>query len=283
MLSKASGYILVLSVVTITAFANAQTSRPARMFNSKLKLKVYAEEIERDGSKRRKWLGTTPSAKPIAIPHGVKWWVSPSDTAIEDVGLRLVYQYIVDHDIPGLSLSSCENITDAGLAHLNGLAKLEDIKLWLNDKITDADLAHRKGLAKLERLNLYGCYNISDAGFAHLKGLTKLEWLNLYGCHNITDAGLAHMKGLTKLEQLDIRHCCKITDAGLAHLKGLTKLERLEIRDCAKITDAGLIHLKGLAKLEELDLYGCNKITKAGIAELEKALPNTAIRHQLDL
>ena len=252
MLSKTSRYILILTVVAITTFANAQTSQPARMFNSTLKLDVYAE-IDRDGFTKYELLGKTPSAKPIAIPHGAKWSVSPNNAAINDVGLRAICKEIGDQDIPGLKLYHCRYITDAGLAHLKGLTKLEQLNVRDCDKLTDAGLAHLKGLTKLERLNISWCDNITGAGLVHLKGLTKLERLDIGWCYKLTDAGLVHLKGLTTLEWLDLAGGAKITDAGLAHLKGLTKLERFVLWEC-NITDAGVAHLKGLTKLEQLIL-----------------------------
>ena len=129
MLAKTSHYIFILTILTvaaITAVAGAQTTQPARMFNSTLALDVYDEaEIDRDGFVKHKLLGKTPSDKPIAIPQGVKWSVSPNNTAIKDVGLRAIYKEIGDQDIPGLKLYNCENITDAGLANLKELTKVE--------------------------------------------------------------------------------------------------------------------------------------------------------------
>jgi Leucine-rich repeat (LRR) protein len=240
---------------------------PAGMFNSKLNLYVYAEEMYPDGSIGAKMFGETPSYKPIALPRGAKWWVSPANSSIEDTGLRAICKEIGDRNIPGLKLSFCDDITDAGLAHLKGLTKLEKLDISHCDNITDAGLAHLKGLTKLERLDI--SFNaITDAGLAHLKGLTKLERLELNASEKITDAGLAHLKGMAKLERLNLYHCVKITDAGLAHLKGLTTLKQLNITRCDSITNAGVAHLKGLAKLERLDIAG-DEITDAGLAHLK--------------
>jgi hypothetical protein len=206
MLAKTSRYILILTILTvltvaaITAVANAQTTQPARMFNSTLRLNVYAE-IERDGFIEYELLGQTPSDKPIAIPHEAKWSVSPNNAGIKDAGLRVIRKEILDQDIPGLKLSGCNNITDAGLAHLKGLTKLKRLDLPLGrvfngggNKTTDAGLAHLKGLTKLELLKLSSCVNITAAGAAHLKGLAKLKNLHLGGCDKITDADIAELK-----------------------------------------------------------------------------------------
>jgi hypothetical protein len=188
------------------------------MFNSTLKLDVYAE-IDRDGFTKYELLGKTPSAKPIAIPHGAKWSVSPNNAAINDVGLRAICKEIGDQDIPGLKLYHCRYITDAGLAHLKGLTKLEQLNVRDCDKLTDAGLAHLKGLTKLERLNISWCDNITGAGLVHLKGLTKLERLDITDSRKLTGVGLAHLKGLPKLKQLSLSQCDKITKEGIAELK----------------------------------------------------------------
>ena len=47
------------------------------------------------------------------------------------------------------------------------------VDLNLNTKVTDAGLAHLKRLTKLETLYLHRT-KVTDAGLVHLKGLTKL-------------------------------------------------------------------------------------------------------------
>ena len=83
-------------------------------------------------------------------------------------------------------------ITDAGLAHLNGLVKLETLTIYFATQITDAGLAHLKGLTQLQSLNL-SFTKISDAGLAHLKGLANLKKCNLLGT-KITAAGVADLQ-----------------------------------------------------------------------------------------
>jgi hypothetical protein len=65
-----------------------------------------------------------------------------------------------------LSLSCCNFITDAGLAHLSGV----------------------------HTLNLSYCLLITDAGLTHLR---SVHTLNLSGCQRITDDGLTHSRVLT--------------------------------------------------------------------------------------
>jgi hypothetical protein len=78
-------------------------------------------------------------------------------------------------------------VTDAGLAHLEGLTKLLSLSLN-NTKVTDVGLEYLKGLTHLETFDLANT-QVTDAGLEHLKGLTRLQSLNL-GKTQVTDAGV---------------------------------------------------------------------------------------------
>ena len=96
-------------------------------------------------------------------------------------------------------------------------------------RISDAGLAHLEGLTKLRTLDLYNT-RISDAGLRHLKGLMNIRYLNLDGTR-ITDAGLPHLKGLTSLKELRVFRT-GVTEAGLAEL--LKALPSLTIQHSVK-------------------------------------------------
>jgi hypothetical protein len=118
--------------------------------------------------------------------------------------------------LPLHSLRACGTCTDAGLAHLSGLA--------------------------LNTLDVDHCRNISDAGLVHISAMSQLHSLSIPRCPKITDAGLAHLKGL----HLQTLNMCVITDAGLVHVSAMSQLHTLTVMGCVEITDAGLAHLKGL-------------------------------------
>ena len=98
--------------------------------------------------------------------------------------------------------------------HLKALTSLQTLNLS-DTQVTDAGLAYLQGLTRLKRLALGP--KITDAGLAHVRGLTQLGGLNLYG-PRITDAGLVHLKGLTQLEYVDLQGT-KVTEAGVEDLQ----------------------------------------------------------------
>ena len=57
-----------------------------------------------------------------------------------------------------------------------------------DSNVTDAGLAHLQGATNLHRLNLANT-KVTDAGLANLKGLTQLDWLNLAKTM-VTDTGV---------------------------------------------------------------------------------------------
>ena len=58
--------------------------------------------------------------------------------------------------------------------------------------MSDAGLAHLHGMAKLQTLDLRKT-EVTDAGLTHLKSLTQLLSLELAGAR-VTDAGVAQLK-----------------------------------------------------------------------------------------
>ena len=52
-----------------------------------------------------------------------------------------------------LNIGLCENVADAGLAHLNGLTELRELNLR-STKVTDAGLVHLRALTGLRKLDL---------------------------------------------------------------------------------------------------------------------------------
>jgi hypothetical protein len=165
-----------------------------------------------------------------------------------------------------------KDASDAALVHLKAMPLVRVIDLRKSN-ISDAGLANLQGLTQLQKLSLYDNNGISDAGLANLKNAKGLQELDL-GITPIGDAGLEHLADLTKLQFLNLDKT-KVTSAGLVHLKGLTQLNDLRLDDTA-VDDAGLEHLKGLPKLKKLTLRD-TKVSEAGADNARKAMPKVEL------
>ena len=163
-------------------------------------------------------------------------------------------------------------IGDNGLSHIKELHNLKLIDCTFNTIITDAGVAHLQGLVQLEGISLADT-QVTDKGLEYLKQMKSLQGLTLADT-GITDVGLSHIKDLTKLERLGLS-TTKITDDGLANLSGLVNLTGLTMAT-TNITDEGLKHLEPLKKLQVLDVSK-TKVTKEGVAYLKKTFPGCRI------
>lgn len=136
--------------------------------------------------------------------------------------------------------------------------------------ITDAGLAHLKYLTKLEDLDLSGNTQFTDPGLIHLAQLPNLKSLGLNGTR-IGDAGLVHLKNAVDMQILVLNQT-RISDTGLMHLTKLKKLRWLELTR-NNVTDSGLVHLEAMTNLKVLHIDR-TWITDDGMAQLQEALPN---------
>src|SRR5262245_35822833 len=94
-----------------------------------------------------------------------------------------------------LFFNSCPKVTDAGLAHLVGMPKLEDFSLIEEGGgmvITDAGLVYVGQMKRLKVLALSWQPQITDAGIHHLHGLANLEDLSIQGT-SVTVDGLQRL------------------------------------------------------------------------------------------
>ena len=153
-------------------------------------------------------------------------------------------------------------LTDAGLAHLAGLAQMECLSLFACP-VTDVGLLHLRGMTRLAVLNLEETH-VAGTGLECLRGQPTLADLNLTRSR-ANDAGLQAVAGLPHLEKLELAETA-VTDAGLAWIARLSRLKELDLSRTA-VSDAGLVHLGGLSRLKHLDL-GHTAVSDAGVAKL---------------
>ena len=198
-----------------------------------------------------------------------------------------------------LNLWECDNITDAGLAHVIELTQLTTLELGYT-KVTDAGLAKLESLVNLKQLDVretetsigaalklanvlpelhivadWGTVDgaaivhfepqTTDDDLIQLKHAPALTSLNLWRCDQLTDAAMQHVAQCKALRELNLG-ATNIGDEGVTKLKDLSQLSRLVLAN-TKLTDAGVKHVGGLASLQDLDLSSTG-VTDAGLAEL---------------
>jgi hypothetical protein len=169
-----------------------------------------------------------------------------------------------------LNLADCKHLTGAGLSHLQRRDGLRELNLSGCVQLTDAGLTHLRNLDGLQTLWLSKCVSLTDLGLACLSGLHQLNHLDLSGCESFTIAGFACLDKLSRLQNLSLSGCVRLTDAGLTHLQGLTRLQGLSLSKCSHLTDVALAHLRGLGELRILNLSGCVQLTDAGLVHLQE-------------
>jgi hypothetical protein len=92
----------------------------------------------------------------------------------------------------GLHLADNE-ISDKGLAELEGRTDLLILDLTNNPGITNEGLAHLRRLSNLRQLMLRKNSQITDEGLVHLENMKDLDLLILFGTR-VTPAGVSELK-----------------------------------------------------------------------------------------
>lgn len=157
------------------------------------------------------------------------------------------------------------DVTDGGLRHLAGLAKLRELKL-INTDLTDEALVHLQGLRELRELSLQAA-RIEGTGLAHLQALPNLESLDI-SYNRIEEENLRYLRTIPSLKRLDLTD---VHDAGLTHISQIQQLESLRAWGM-KATATGVSQLKQLRSLKTVDLgpvWQNRELTK-GVSELDQ-------------
>ena len=128
--------------------------------------------------------------------------------------------------VPFMGGPTSDNITDELLVHLRSLPRLEVLILEDCDRLTDAGLRHLTGLRRLQELRLSRT-KITDEGLDSLSSMRQLKSLHLEETA-LTDDGLAKLAHLQQLEELWLLDTA-VTDAGVEHLAKLKSLRELDL------------------------------------------------------
>ncbi|MBL8728424.1 MAG: hypothetical protein JNM25_08345 [Planctomycetes bacterium] len=160
----------------------------------------------------------------------------------------------------------CFDFDDAALVHLPHFAQLQRLDLSgmdVNDrgyavalKITDAGLAHLNGLPGLRWLSLAGCREVKGEGLRVLENLPQLEHLDLTST-GVESPAIDRLPWLFSLRELSLSYCMAFHGRSLAEVARVAGLRRLELRGCTTLSAADVMPLAKLTQLRHLDLRDC--------------------------
>jgi len=147
------------------------------------------------------------------------------------------------------------NVSNAGLAYLKDMVQLELLDLNECEQISDVGVKHLQGLTRLRNLSLWGP-QITDKGLAYLSKFTDLSALTIRKC-DVTDRGFEVLSRMRKLKELDLA----FTDAGdgaLDSMASVNVISKLKLR-ASGVTPNGIAsHIFKFANLTLLDLGETN-------------------------
>lgn len=165
-------------------------------------------------------------------------------------------------------------LTDDALRSLSSLYHLQQVRLEFNGNFTDAGLAHLEHLKRVQTLTLYGS-PVTDRGILYLRELTDLQNLQL-GRSLVTDEGARQIAQFRNLRVLDLQGT-KVTDRGIANIATLPHLEWLCLKDTS-VTDSGILALRSARTLRDLYITA-GTVRDESISSLEQSLPGLKV-HQ---
>lgn len=151
--------------------------------------------------------------------------------------------------VPFMGGPTSDNITDELLVELRSLPRLEVLILEDCDRITDAGLRHLTGLRRLQELRLSRT-KVTDDGLDSLSNMRQLKSLHLEETA-LTDDGLAKLAHLQQLEELWLLDTA-VTDAGVEHLAKLRSLRELDLT-WTQVTPQGVERLR--TALPDCEIY----------------------------
>jgi Leucine-rich repeat (LRR) protein len=172
-------------------------------------------------------------------------------------------------------------VTDAGLANIAQLSRLEELYLQ-GSKVTGAGLPALRNLKRLRILRL-DVLPIRDEELKHVAHLENLEYLDLSQTQ-VTGDGLKYLAGLRRLRKLSLMSNSHFNGNGLSNLtvlfsKGTPEnLGRELSLGWTSIGDDSLETLKTFTGLAKLDVHS-TMLTTNGLIKLKQALPRTDVQH----
>lgn len=176
-----------------------------------------------------------------AAALGGRMWWSHHETNKAFAALVEEGAMITDQGSQVRIVATNDSFQDEDLLILVGISGPIQLMLSDNSEITDKGLAHLNGMTNITGLDI-GKTGVTDAGMAHLATLTNLERLDISFNRSITDKGVRHLSGLVRLKELTMP-ATSVSDACVDPLTNLARLEFLVIGS-TKVTAAGEKRIK---------------------------------------
>jgi hypothetical protein len=155
-----------------------------------------------------------------------------------------------------LRLGDNPDVNDDVLLCLDHLTDLKFLYLF-STEVTDKGLAHIQHLKKIEELRLNNTKGVTGNGLAKMDCLKNLRQLDVDHCKNIGVA-LTALGGSPTLQAISLRNC-DLTEQDLNTLCKFPNLISLTLDGNSKVTDSTISKLSTrLPKLQILALWRCN-------------------------
>jgi hypothetical protein len=167
------------------------------------------------------------------------------DPFISEKGWQQIGQLMQIEELD-VRATRCDDFALSQISRLSGLRRL-----WLMNEFSDAGVARLATLQKLQFLNMQRCSGMTDKAAEHLAKLADLR--HLFPPLGFGSAACGHLVKLPRLETLDLSDT-KIGDDDLRKIAKLETLRTLYLDGCDKITDDGIGHLASMPSLEVLSL-----------------------------
>jgi len=176
-------------------------------------------------------------------------------------------------DLENLDAVSLPLLTDDALLSLSKLQRLREVRFEFNSNFTDAGLAHLQHLKRLQIATFYGA-PITDRGILYLRDSTGLQNLQL-GRSLVTDKGAREIVAqFRNLKILDLQGT-KVTNTGLADIAALPHLEWLCLMNTSA-TDPGILALRSVSTLRDLYIT-TGSVHGESITSLKRSLPTLRV------
>jgi len=166
-------------------------------------------------------------------------------------------------------------LTDDALRNLSELQQLLEVRFDHNRNFTDAGLAHLQHLTRLQTVTFYGS-PITDRGILYLRELIDLQNLEL-GWSLITDEGAREIAQFRNLKILDLQGT-KVTNGGVVYLATLPRLEWLALTNTS-VTEQGILALRSVSTLHDLYITR-GTVDEMSITSLERSLPGLRVHFE---